>query len=373
KMAPSTPSGSSVDNPTGGPDVLKMIRQLQKALDTVKSDNEQLTAQLVAVNSTQRGGGSGGYKLAPPQSYSGKDGGIQGFLTQARAYLRFYSGTIITEPDKILCVAGFLKEDALDWFEPTMRDYLNNSEDRQEDDTQKVFSDYGEFERRLRATFGNPDEVRTAERRLMQLKQRGSAAKYASEFKQIASKTEWSDDDALMTLFYAGLREDVKDEVSKEDRPDEFDSYVERIVKIDNRLYERRLEKRGSRSEPHTPRIKANTGRPRQNHHRGSDNRHPPRNQGWQNRTSHGHHSGPMDLDATRHDKGRRDKDTASVTCYNCGKKGHYANKCRQERKFQPVPEGNRQANALHRTENNHATLSWTACYDDACVTHKAD
>ncbi|KAI1873671.1 uncharacterized protein JN550_002940 [Neoarthrinium moseri] len=260
-MAPSTPSGSSVDNPTGGPDVFKMIRQLQKALDTVKSDNEQLTA------------------------------------------------------------------------------------------------DYGEFERRLRATFSNPDEVRIAERRLIQLKQRGSAAKYASEFKQIASKTEWSDDDTLMTLFYAGLREDVKDEVSKEDRPDEFDSYVERIVKIDNRLYERRLEKRGSKSEPHTPRIKANTGKPRQNHHRGSDNRHPPRNQKWQNRTSHGHHSGPIDLDATRHDKGRRDKDTASVTCYNCGKKGHYANKYRQKRKFQPVPEGNRQANALYRGENNHDTL----------------
>ncbi|KAH8203667.1 hypothetical protein TruAng_002197 [Truncatella angustata] len=55
-----------------------------------------------------------------------------------------------------------------------------------------------------------------------------------------------SDNDAFITLFYAGLREDIKDKVAKEDRPEEFDDYVERIVKIDNRLYKKRLEKRGS-------------------------------------------------------------------------------------------------------------------------------
>ncbi|KAG6292004.1 hypothetical protein E4U09_003620 [Claviceps aff. purpurea] len=45
-----------------------------------------------------------------------------------------------------------------------------------------------------------------------------------------------------MELFYDGLREDVKDEIAKEDRPDTFDEFVSKVIKIDNRLYARRLD-----------------------------------------------------------------------------------------------------------------------------------
>ncbi|KAG6174720.1 hypothetical protein E4U51_000932 [Claviceps purpurea] len=45
-----------------------------------------------------------------------------------------------------------------------------------------------------------------------------------------------------MELFYNGLREDVKDEIAKEDRPDTFDEFVSKVIKIDNRLYARRLD-----------------------------------------------------------------------------------------------------------------------------------
>ncbi|KAG6307084.1 hypothetical protein E4U45_005700 [Claviceps purpurea] len=45
-----------------------------------------------------------------------------------------------------------------------------------------------------------------------------------------------------MELFYDGLREDVKDEIAKEDRPDTFDEFVSKVIKIGNRLYARQLD-----------------------------------------------------------------------------------------------------------------------------------
>ncbi len=53
-----------------------------------------------------------------------------------------------------------------------------------------------------------------------------------------------------MELFYDRLRENVKDEIAKEDRPDTFDEFVSKIIKVDNRLFTRQLE-RGGRNSNH--------------------------------------------------------------------------------------------------------------------------
>jgi hypothetical protein len=40
-----------------------------------------------------------------------------------------------------------------------------------------------------------------------------------------------------MTRFYEGLKDDVKDDLYKEDIPDTFVKYMQRAIRIDNRLY----------------------------------------------------------------------------------------------------------------------------------------
>jgi hypothetical protein len=89
---------------------------------------------------------------------------------------------------------------------------------------------------------------------------------------------EW-DDFALTAKYYVGLKESVKDELARMERPDELKELVEQSIKIDNRLYERQLKKRKDQPTFFRHKSQANTFR------------HRPRNQGLYPRE--------MDLDAT--------------------------------------------------------------------------
>ena len=48
-----------------------------------------------------------------------------------------------------------------------------------------------------------------------------------------------------MICFYKDLKNDVKDDLYREDMPDILIKYIQRTVRINNRLYIHRIEKHG--------------------------------------------------------------------------------------------------------------------------------
>lgn len=90
--------------------------------------------------------------------------------------------------------------------------------------------------------FGDPDEVATAERQLYSLRQRGSATGYVADFTRLAALVNWNDE-ALCAQFYRGLKDSIKDELARTEKPKDLKTYKEIAVRIDTRLFERHLEK----------------------------------------------------------------------------------------------------------------------------------
>lgn len=77
----------------------------------------------------------------------------------------------------------------------------------------------------------------------MNLRQRQSATAYASEFRTLAYKPE-RDESALTSHFYERLQDRVKDAVISVSRPDSLQGMIDTAVKIDERQYERDIDKR---------------------------------------------------------------------------------------------------------------------------------
>ena len=97
----------------------------------------------------------------------------------------------------------------------------------------------------------------------MILRQRQSATAYASEFMMLAHKPEW-DESALTSHFYEGLQDRVKDAVIAVSRPDSLQGMIDTAVKIDERQYERDIDKRAEdTSRPNAKQIatKQNTSK----------------------------------------------------------------------------------------------------------------
>ena len=121
------------------------------------------------------------------------------------------------------------------------------------------------------------------------------------------------DDDTYIWLFERGLKEEVKDELMRIDRPNELSKLIEIAVKYDNRLYERAQQRREHKQ------WKSNTGRPYGN--RRLERRQEYQSRGGQSSDPYGPQ--PMELDAVRlpdeEQKRRKDKNL----CFGCGKPGH--------------------------------------------------
>jgi len=246
-----TPSGSTARGPTTNP--ASLVAQKDQEI-------QHLTAQLTdAMQQLSLGGNTIGNnygapvnntKVPPPKKFDGKHKHeLKGFLLSLELYTRFNKLTFPTPRDEVLAATLHLEGDALDWVQPYVNDFLEH-EGKDKDmmeGTRNIFKNIKRFREEIGKIFGEMDEERQAERKLQTIKQRGPAQHYTTEFMQLRAKVNWGDA-PLQLAYYTGLKERVKDELARDERPENLDDLITEAVRIDNRLYERELERKGQQT-----------------------------------------------------------------------------------------------------------------------------
>ena len=242
---------------------------------------------------------------------------------QLELYMRINREKLVHEEDKVLFTTSYLTGAAFDWFEPIIQDYQEHWYNKQDDETREIFGSFQQFKKHLQGTFGDINTEWNAEWKLKQLWQTKSAQSYASEFLQISSHTSW-DNDMLMTFFKDGLKTEIQEKLIWMEQPKTLSKYIELAVKINNKLYNFNVKKKGyqPQKEPRMNNYQANNRWPFQQ-------RNQPRYEdpyGLQ----------PMELDATRqHQQQKGPLSTQEKEwrqnkklCFTCGKSGHMSRDC---------------------------------------------
>jgi hypothetical protein len=349
---------------TGAPpsmaELMAEIHQMRGTINTLRARINEQPAANTQARSNERDLGEA-LKPPKPEPFTGRAADVIPFLTRMKAHFRLYKNKLDTATKKVLYTSSLIQGDAKDWFEPILRDFLENEDDEnlQDQETQNIFTSWDNFEQALKDNFGVINEERQAAAELMALRQLKSCATYSTKFRQLAAKTEW-DDEALMEIYYQGLKEEVKDELHKADRPDDLTTYFTMAIKIDQRQYERRKERanatrKGSNFNPYYPNRQNNN---RNNHHGNS------RNQGQrrgnqQNNTSYGTAPGPMVIGATQ-PAGKPQRDMSKCKCYNCNKYGHMARVCPEPRRPRDPNQGKQTLGATNEQEPQMALRTQT-------------
>jgi hypothetical protein len=175
--------------------------------------------------------------LTPPAPFDGeRTSQLSVFLTQLRLAFAARPSQFYNDRHKVLYAASLLRGTAFSWIQP----YLDM------DHPPTWLTDFGLFTAEINKVFGEPHALDTAARSLDNLKQTGSVADYAAKFRRLAIILQWGDG-PLTYLFYRDLKDEVKDEIARVERPSDLEALITLAIRIDNRLYERALERNQAR------------------------------------------------------------------------------------------------------------------------------
>lgn len=211
------------------------LRTLSKHVTTLTTRLEAMEAKEASRNVSSAGvvtSANREPRMADPDFFNGKRSTTRAFLTQVRMVLAANPSRFPDETSKILYASSFMRGSAFVWLQP----FIEKSS------VHPFLQNFEKFSDAILNQFGDTDAEIDAERNIYMLKQTSSVSSYVAEFKTLASRLKWNDA-AYRAQFYRGLKDNIKDELCKVERPISLDSLIDLCIKLDNRLHERRLEK----------------------------------------------------------------------------------------------------------------------------------
>lgn len=302
--------------------LLQNISMSQTAIPTqAQSQSPNIAATTYHTDSIPR---SGRHFMKPPE-YDGKNRTYcSTFISHLNLYIKGNPAEFPDDTSKVTFAASYLRDAAFRWFEPHLLQ-----------EHSQLLYDYNLFLEELERNIGDPDKGRTIIRAIRSLSQTSSASAYTSEFTRLSAYlSDWGEQ-ALMSQYYDGLKDDVKNAMAFADR--DFESVAEMsnfAIRMDNRIYERRLDSRRSQT----------SNRPSQTHSKPSQTQHrqsqpPPRNPAsgqYQARSNpvSSSSSTDMDLDAARNKRFQplteveRQRRMQQRLCLYCAESGHILANC---------------------------------------------
>ncbi len=173
--------------------------------------------------------------------YEDKDK-LDAFLIQVNIYVRAHK-KLSSPYDKILFAFLYFKEDIFKWFKSLIKNHLKNKSEDQEDEINRVFENFSNFEQAIQRMYEDIDAKWVIERQLYDIKQSESTFKYIVAFQSIAAKIEWNDS-TFTAQFYKELKNVIKNEIIHMNRFATLHAMISKTIMLNNQQYKRRLEKK---------------------------------------------------------------------------------------------------------------------------------
>ena len=199
----------------------------------------------------------GNVHLAPPERFSGDPKRFAVFINQCRLHFLCRPAAFPTDQAKVAFVLSYLSGNAADWSIP-----LVNQDD-------PVLHDFQAFQLNMEKLFARHSQGQALDNELLSLRQGNQdLLAYIASFNRLIVETQWPEDKRI-TLFYRGLRGELKDVLAQVvNPPQDCSDYIDLVVQIDHRLQNRKADrsKFDARvfSKPPTPSKGVDSGEPMQ-------------------------------------------------------------------------------------------------------------
>ena len=160
--------------------------------------------------------------------------------------LHFYcfSHLFSNEKRKVLYTLFYTKESASTWTQHRVSDFLQNTVNERENETNQIFHDFENLTTVLKEAFETENSKQAAEIKIQRLKQTESVEKYAVDFRTLIYQLNWTDENMLSSLYYTELKDRIKNIMSQQEISNQLENMMNLSIKIDNRQYQRYLERK---------------------------------------------------------------------------------------------------------------------------------